>query len=108
MTERPAVLSGFTQVVSTVCGNMYITINSDETGKLVEFFATLGKAGTCGKSYSEMIGRLITIAARKDTDIKKIIRTLKGNRCGSATDENVSCGDAFSKALETFLASKKI
>lgn len=103
--SRPGLIEGFTQKILTPCGNIYITLNSQE-GKLIELFANLGKAGTCAKAQNEVIGRLISALVKTDTDIKKIIKTIKGIRCGDANESSISCADAIAKSLETFLETK--
>jgi ribonucleoside-diphosphate reductase alpha chain len=45
-------------------GDLYVTVNEDETGKPFEVFATLGKAGGAAMADVEGIGRLISLALR--------------------------------------------
>lgn len=103
---RPEVTRGITEKVKIGCGNLYITVNSDENG-VCEVFTNLGRAGGC-PSQSEATSRLISIALRSGMDVKEIIEQLKGIRCHStlrqkATNKNIkvlSCPDAIGKALE--------
>jgi ribonucleoside-diphosphate reductase alpha chain len=106
MTTRPDTLEGSTRRIKTVCGMLYCTINHYE-GKIHECFLRMGKSGTCAQSMMEMLGRLISIAVRKDTDIKKIIKSLKGIRCHSANGDYQSCADGVCIALEGFLNEKE-
>jgi ribonucleoside-diphosphate reductase alpha chain len=106
MTTRPDVLSGFTQKIKTACGNLYITVNSSE-GKIIEVFANLGKAGTCSKHNTEIIGRLLTVALRKDADIKKVIKMIKGIGCINSNEDSLSCANAIAMGLETYLTIKE-
>lgn len=106
MTTRPNVLTGFTEKIKTACGNMYITVNSSD-GKIVEVFANLGKAGTCSKHNTEIIGRLLTVALRKDADIKKVIKMIKGIGCTNSDDDSLSCANAIAKGLETYMTMKE-
>lgn len=103
--QRSDVMSGITIKQKTGCGNMYITINSDG-GKISEFFAHLGKAGTCARAYSELCGRLIGIGIKKDIDIKNVIKSIRGINCNNSGDGSLSCPDAFANALETYLKSR--
>lgn len=103
---RPEVTRGITEKVKIGCGNLYITVNSDENG-VCEVFTNLGRGGGC-PSQSEATSRLISIALRSGIDVKEIIEQLKGIRCHStlvqkATNKNIkvlSCPDAIGKVLE--------
>ncbi len=102
--ERPTITRGFTEKVATGCGNLYVTVNTDDRGALYELFCTLGKTGGCASAQLEAIGRLISTALRSGVDIESIIKQLKGIRCPSlAWDKGhatLSCADAIAGVLE--------
>ena len=106
---RPAVTSGFTEKVKIGCGNLYITVNYDETG-ICEVFTNTGRAGGC-PSQSEATARLVSVAIRSGMDPKEIITQLKGIRCPSCLRQPgvpvMSCPDAIAKALEKVLQVSK-
>ncbi|MGI6604440.1 MAG: vitamin B12-dependent ribonucleotide reductase [bacterium] len=101
---RPTITSGTTEKVKTGCGNLYITVNSDEAG-ICEVFTSTGKAGGC-PSQSEATARLVSLALRSGVDSEAIIDQLKGIRCLSTVSRRngeikvLSCPDAIGKALE--------
>ena len=101
--KRPRITKGFTEECPTGCGHMFITLNSDDQ-RLLEIFATSGKAGGCISSWVESVARLISIALRSGIDPQQIVKQLRGNRCGQFVfdGENklvLSCSDAIAKAL---------
>jgi ribonucleoside-diphosphate reductase alpha chain len=96
------VLEGITTGVETGCGNVYIVTNAGADGKLAEVFASLGKSGGCARHWTEVIGRTISTLIRSDSDVKRLIKSLKGIKC----QEEHSCADALASALDKFLAKK--
>ncbi|MEE8414521.1 MAG: vitamin B12-dependent ribonucleotide reductase, partial [Dehalococcoidales bacterium] len=101
--ERAKVTTGVTEMVTTGCGHIYITVNSDEQG-LFEVFSSLGKAGGCATAQLEAICRLISMALRSGVDVASIVKHLRGIRCPSIAWEQgkavLSCADAISSVLE--------
>jgi len=101
---RPEVVVGTTTKVATGCGNLYVTINSDEHNKPFEVFTQMGKAGGCAASQLEAVGRLLSLAFRSGIDIKSIIDQLHGIRCPSPSWEKgvriFSCADAIARVIE--------
>jgi ribonucleoside-diphosphate reductase alpha chain len=108
--RRPDLVTGTTRKISTGCGNLYVTINSDEYGPF-ELFAQIGKAGGCAASQTEAIGRLISLALRAGVDANAVSRQLKGVRCPSPAwnkgDKVFSCADGISQALAQYLEELK-
>ncbi len=78
--SRPRIMKGETYKVSMAYGNMYVTVNSDENGRLFEVFARIGKTGGFFEAKAEAICRLISLALRSGIDVKEIIDQLKGIR----------------------------
>ncbi len=104
MPKRGEVLLGSTRRSKTGCGNIYVTANKNDSGKIEEVFIRLGKAGGCASSQTEALGRLITLALRCGASLEDIIKQLLGIGChqpifaGSGT-KVLSCADAVAKAL---------
>ena len=101
--KRAKITTGITERVTTGCGYIYVTVNSDEQG-ICEVFSTLGKAGGCASAQLEATCRLISLALRSGIDVASVVRQLRGIRCPSIAWEVgksiLSCADAIASVLE--------
>lgn len=96
--ERPDVLVGRTSKVATRAGTAYVTVNRDEfSGRPVEVFFNVGKAGSEVASLAEALGRLASLALRKGATLGGVAHQLEG--VGGATQFNKSIPHALSQAL---------
>jgi ribonucleoside-diphosphate reductase alpha chain len=99
---RPERTTGVTELITTGCGKLYVTVNQDNQG-FCEVFAQMGKTGGCASSQIESTGRLISLALRSGVKIDAIIRQITGIRCPSSSWTNgsqvLSCPDAIAKVL---------
>lgn len=105
---RPQEMMGRTERIRTGHGNMYITVNFDDAGKLFEVFTTLGKAGGCDSAQLEAISRLVSLALRSGVDINAIVDQLRGITCCPAWDNGVlvrSAPDAVALALQRHIST---
>ncbi len=100
---RPQCTHGITERISTGCGKLYVTINSDNQG-MCEVFAQMGKTGGCAASQIEAAGRLVSLALRSGIKVDAIIKQMAGIRCPSPAWQNakmvLSCPDAMARVLQ--------
>lgn len=75
--KRPSMLSSNTHVIETGNGKMYVTV-SDYKGKPLELFIHIGKSGQILNTFSEAVGRLISILLQNGIPIEEITKTLIG------------------------------
>lgn len=106
---RPELVQGMTKKVKIGCGNLFITVNSDEHG-VCEVFTSTGKSGGC-PSQSEAVARLTSVALRSGVAISEILHQLKGIRCPSTIRQPgiscTSCPDAIARTIEEVLRFQK-
>lgn len=102
---RPEVTMGVTEKIKIGCGNLYVSVNSDEQG-ICEVFTNTGRAGGCA-SQSEATARLISIALRSGLAAEAIIEQMRGIRCPACIRREgvnvTSCPDAISKVIKKYI-----
>ncbi len=108
--KRPALLKGRTVKMDCPLGDLYVTINEDETGRPFEVFCTLGKAGGAAMADAEAIGRLISLSLRSGIPITAVRDQLRGISCDRAVGfglrKVLSAPDAIGQAIEYYLQEK--
>ena len=75
--KRPLYLQGFTEVIKTGYGNLYVTVNTME-GKPIEVFVQIGKSGYSTMADAEATGRLVSLALRSGVNVKEVVEQLEG------------------------------
>lgn len=74
---RPSRLSSSTFRVETGNGKMYVTV-SEHKGRPLEVFVQLGKSGQVPNTFTEALGRVISIALQQGVPVEEIVETLRG------------------------------
>lgn len=100
---------GSTYCKKCACGTLYITINKDEAGNIVETFLHTSKGGICGANTSAVC-RLISLSMRSGILIDEIIDQLKGIKCDACMVcrksgqeiDGLSCPDIIGRTIEDF------
>ena len=119
MKERPETLSGETTKYS-MCGSLYVTVNTDDKGKPYEVFCNCAKLNTC-RSNIEALARTISKMLQMGY-IEEAIGATEKIRCphmerrkgkNSITKEKNmetiawSCPDAIARELQKFMKGEK-
>ncbi|MFA6381769.1 MAG: vitamin B12-dependent ribonucleotide reductase [Candidatus Buchananbacteria bacterium] len=109
--ERPMAMRGTTYKINTSYGDLYVTINDDETGRPFEVFATIGKAGGFFSAKSEAVCRLISLALRAGIPPEEVIKQIKGIRgpmpSWSEGGMILSLPDAIAQILERHITQNQ-
>ena len=100
----PTVLTGKTLRTSTGTGKLFTTLNF-QGSRPYETFITIGRAGSLTQSFTEAIGRLISLCLQHHVPLTVIIDQLRGIRSPAPTHDKIlgtitSVPDAIAKALE--------
>lgn len=109
------VLAGETYKYKTACGTLYITVNKDSKGNIVEIFTNSSKNGTC-KANLNGETRLASLALRAGVKTSEVIDTLKSIQCQSCAYarakgnqiDGSSCPDIIAKCLKQSYNNKLI
>lgn len=75
--KRPQKLEGFTEVIKTGYGNLYVTVNTYDD-KPFEVFVQIGKSGYTTMADAEATGRLVSLALRSGISVERVIEQLEG------------------------------
>ena len=109
--QRPAMLRGRTVKMNSPLGDLYVTINEDESGRPFEVFCTLGKAGGAAMADAEAIGRLLSLSLRSGIPITALRDQLRGISCdravGIGPTKVLSAPDAIGQAIERYMEERE-
>jgi ribonucleoside-diphosphate reductase alpha chain len=105
--ERPKVVTGTTQEINTAYGDLFVTINDAEGNGPLEVFCRVGKSGGFTQSFTEALGRVISLSLRSGADPEEIIDQLDDVRSPQiAWDQGTqihSIPDAVAEAMKRHL-----
>lgn len=115
--DYPSVRDGKTYSIDTPVGRAHITINEFEKNP-IECFVEVGKAGSDLQSFSEALGRLISLVFRLRSDVagiervNRIVNQLEGiggaRSIGFGEKRVLSLPDAVAKILKAHYEGKEI
>ena len=108
------VTSGKTYCKKCACGTLYVTINHDEKGNVLETFINTSKGGICQANINA-INRMISTGLRSGVKVTEIVDQLKGITCPACIKvigrgeqlDGISCPDILAKTLFDFYKEVK-
>ncbi|MBE3578224.1 MAG: vitamin B12-dependent ribonucleotide reductase [Limnochordales bacterium] len=104
--ERPVRLRGFTEVMMTPLGKLFLTLNS-LSDHPVELFAQIGKAGSDVGAFTEALARLVSLALRCGVAPEEVAEQLIGiggsRSVGFGAQKVRSVPDAIGRFLQDAL-----
>jgi ribonucleoside-diphosphate reductase alpha chain len=115
--KRPNRMNSDTFTVETGNGKMYVTI-SDDDGHPLEVFLFLGKSGQILNTFSEALGRVLSLALQNGVPVGALTKTLRGINCDTIAwhrfednDERptqiLSIPDGIAKLLDRYYLGQK-
>lgn len=107
--KRPTVMFGLTYKTQTPLGDVFITINKDDSGNPFEAFITIGKSGSDIAAMTDALGRMISLTLRLQSPVparervRQIVAQLSGiggmRTVGFGENRVRSVPDAVAKVL---------
>jgi len=109
--QNAVITSGKTLRTETGYGKMFTTLNT-YGGKNYECFFTIGRSGSLVQSFTEAIGRLVSLSLQHNVPLNEIIEQLEGIRSPQQKRDDIigfneSVPDAIGKALK-YLSEVKL
>lgn len=108
MAEK--VLNGRIYKYRLGCGNVRVIVAS-EGGLILEVFCISGKSGGCSLSFTQALGKAVSIALRKGVEPEEMVRMLAGIACNNGGWNGgtrvESCSDAVAHALRAEMARER-
>lgn len=106
------ITSGKTYPMKSSCGKMYITVNTDEEGNIVEIFINTSKGGIC-QANTNAVARLCSLALKAGVKVEAVIEELRGIICPACVKnrENcngTSCPDIIGRAMNESIKKEEV
>ena len=113
--KQMGVTNGCTFCKKCACGTLYVTVNRDSDGHIVELFTHTSKGGICQANLNAET-RMASLALRSGVKIAEVVDQLKGITCPACTAvkakggkiDGISCADIIAKTIEEFQKKKDI
>jgi ribonucleoside-diphosphate reductase alpha chain len=107
--KQIGVTHGSTFCKKCACGTLYITVNKDKEGNIVEVFTHTSKGGICQANLNAET-RMASLALRSGVKVSEVTDQLKGISCPACTAtkakgkkiDGISCADIIAKTIEEF------
>lgn len=112
--KQMGVTHGDTYCKKCACGTLYITVNRDDEGNLVEIFVHTSKGGICQANISALT-RLASLSLRSGVLVDEVIDQLRAISCPACNVtrakgkpiDGMSCPDIISRVLQSAYDKKR-
>lgn len=112
--KQMGITTGCTFCKKCACGTLYITVNKDTDGNIVEVFTHTSKGGICQANLNAET-RMASLALRSGVKVHEVVDQLKGISCPACTAtkakgkkiDGISCADIIAKTIEEFQSNNK-
>jgi hypothetical protein len=105
--KKEGVYQGLTYQKDCACGKLYLTINEDDNGEVVQIFSTIGKSGTCVRCSTEIVSRMLVRLIKKKADMTKTLNDLSGAICQHSSEDTMTCYQQMGAILKEHFARVK-
>lgn len=107
--KKIGITNGSTFCKKCACGTLYITVNRDNAGNMVEVFTHTSKGGICAANTNGLT-RMVSLALRSGVSVSEIKDQLHGITCPACLKlkaqgkqiDGISCPDILSKTIGEF------
>ena len=113
--KKMGITHGSTYCKKCACGTLYVTVNKDTDGNVVEVFTHTSKGGICQANLNAET-RMASLALRSGVKVSEVVDQLKGITCPACTAmrakgkkvDGISCADIIAKTIEDFNKNSEV
>lgn len=86
--KRPSVLDSVTYRMNTGVGKVYVSMTTDDDGRIFEVFVNTGSSGGYTNAWCEALGKVLSDSLRSGTDPEVLADALMGIMTDARAEDN--------------------